>query len=80
MCQLIKIKFTKSIKKVTTDTENEKEKIISKSNPHGNQTSEFQLNQKVYKRLYPRNKNKPKFSGPYKIIEMLDHNRVDTKY
>lgn len=71
-----KNKIDEIYKKVTTDTENQKEKIISKSNPHGNQTSEFQLNQKVYKRLYPRNKNKPKFSGPYKIIEMLDHNRV----
>lgn len=46
-----KNKIDEIYKKVTTDTENQKEKIISKSNPHGNQTSEFQLNQKVYKRL-----------------------------
>ena len=64
---------------VTTKTDNAKERVLAKTNKKGEENPDFKLNQKVYKKLSQRNKNKPKFSGPYIITEILEHNRVKIK-
>lgn len=64
---------------VTEQTIKEKERVLAKTNLKGNENPDFKVNQKVYKKLSQRNKNKPKFSGPYLITEILEHNRVKVK-
>lgn len=65
--------------KIVGKTDQNKEKILMKRNVEGNESMDFKLNQRVYKNLNPRNKNKPRFSGPYVIIEKLEHNKVKIK-
>ncbi|XP_066261279.1 uncharacterized protein [Euwallacea similis] len=60
-------------------TDQNKEKILARRNVKGNEAFDFKLNQKVYKNLNLRNKNHPRFSDPYVIIEKLNHNKVKIK-
>lgn len=57
-----------------------KEKITQQHNTEGEINPEFKLEQTVFK-INPtyRNKKDKKFLGPYKIIEILDRNRVKIK-
>lgn len=64
---------------VVDNTNKEKERVLAKTNVKGNEPYDFKLKQKVYKKLFQRNKNKPKFSDAYEIIEILEHNRVRIK-
>lgn len=58
-------------------TDERKDQIIAKVNTKGHEQFQFKINQKVYKKQAERSsKNKPKFKGPFKIIEILEHNRV----
>ena len=64
---------------VISKTNESKKSVLARNNVKGNEAFQFKVKQKVYKKCSSRNKNKPKFSGPYEIIEILDHNRVKLK-
>lgn len=71
-----KTKINDMYNQVVQKTDEQKEKVISKTNIKGNENLEFKVNQKVYKKLSERSKSKSKFSGPYIIKELLEHNKV----
>lgn len=74
-----KDKLTTLYHEISKNQELAKKKVISKHNEKGDNQYHFKINQTVYKKLSERLKSKNKFNGPYKLIELLEHNKAKIK-
>lgn len=73
-----KDKVTHMYDKIKEKIQTQKEKIVAKLNVSGDNSDEFKLGQKVFKKkLFTRNKKDNKFVGPYIVKKLLEHNKVE---